>query len=64
MAAVFGDTEDIAVYSADIHLDHNTHELYVDEHGQQQTRRIATGEEDANTYETTEKKDVAHVDKV
>ncbi|KAK5071465.1 hypothetical protein LTS08_004791 [Lithohypha guttulata] len=64
MAAVFGDTEDIAVYSADIHLDHNTHELYVDEHGQQQTRRIATGEEGANTYESTEKKEAAHVDKV
>lgn len=45
MAAIFGDTEDVAVYSADIHLDHNTHEIFVDEHGAQQVRRITIAEE-------------------
>ena len=31
MAKLFGDDEHIAVYSSAIHLDHNTHELMVDE---------------------------------
>jgi len=39
MAAVFGDTDDIAVYSADIHVDHTTHEVVVDEHDGTQVRR-------------------------
>ena len=31
MAKLFGDDEHIAVYSTAIHLDHNTHELMIDE---------------------------------
>jgi hypothetical protein len=29
MAKIFGDTEDIMVFSSDLHIDHNTHELVV-----------------------------------
>ncbi|KAF2656472.1 MFS general substrate transporter [Lophiostoma macrostomum CBS 122681] len=29
MAKIFGDTEDIVVFSSDVHVDHNTHELVV-----------------------------------
>lgn len=32
MAKIFGDTDDIMVYAADIHIDHNTHELIVEAH--------------------------------
>jgi len=31
MGALFG--EDVAVYSEDLHVDHRTHELVVDKHG-------------------------------
>jgi hypothetical protein len=31
MAKLFGDDEHIAVYSTAIHVDHNTHELMIDE---------------------------------
>jgi hypothetical protein len=31
MAKLFGDDELIAVYASAIHMDHNTHELIVDE---------------------------------
>lgn len=34
MAKLFGDTDDIIVYAADIHIDHNTHELVVEAHGE------------------------------
>ena len=39
MAAVFGDTENVAVFSADIHFDQSTHEMVVDEHGSAEVRR-------------------------
>jgi hypothetical protein len=42
IAALFGDTEEIMVFSEDIHIDHTTHELIVDEHGHTGVRRIAT----------------------
>lgn len=43
MAKLFGDSDDIAVYADDIHMDHNTHELVVDEHGRSDgMRRVAT----------------------
>lgn len=29
MAKIFGDTEDVMVFSEDLHVDHNTHELVV-----------------------------------
>jgi hypothetical protein len=29
MAKIFGDTEGIMVFSSDLHIDHNTHELVV-----------------------------------
>jgi hypothetical protein len=32
IAAIFGDTEDIMVYSADIHINHTTHQLEVGAH--------------------------------
>jgi hypothetical protein len=35
MAKLFGDTDDIMVYAEDIHIDHNTHELVVEEHGKE-----------------------------
>lgn len=33
MAKIFGETEEIMVWSDDLHVDHNTHELIVEEHG-------------------------------
>lgn len=33
MAKIFGDTEDIMVFSSDLHIDHNTHELVVSDKG-------------------------------
>ena len=41
MAKIFGDT-DIAVYSDDIHVDHNTHELVVEAHDGSHVQRVAT----------------------
>jgi hypothetical protein len=29
MAKIFGDTDDIMVFSSDLHVDHNTHELVI-----------------------------------
>lgn len=29
MAKIFGDVDDIMVFSSDLHVDHNTHELVV-----------------------------------
>lgn len=48
MSALFGDTDDIAVYAADIHLDHTTHEIVVDEHGQEQLRRRSANQQRAS----------------
>ena len=42
MAKLFGDTDDIAVFSDDIHVDHNTHELVVEAHGGSHVQRVAT----------------------
>lgn len=72
MAKIFGDTEDIAVLAEDIHLDPTTHEIFVDEHGQQQVRRITTAEEKeaarqaeaASTNKGHGHANVSHVDKV
>lgn len=41
MAKIFGDT-DVQVFAEDIHIDRNTHELVVDEHGNHSVQRIAT----------------------
>ncbi len=41
MAKLFGDT-DIAVYQEDIHVDHNTHELVVEQHDGSHVTRVAT----------------------
>ena len=41
MAKLFGDT-DVQVFAEDIHIDHNTHELVVDEHGNHAVHRVAT----------------------
>lgn len=62
MAALFGDTDDIAVFSADIHLDHNTHEIFVDEHGKEQIRQIASTQNDtqANGDSHTVQKEGVH----
>ena len=40
MAKLFGD--DVAVLAQDIHLDHNTHELYINGHDGVDVRKIAT----------------------
>jgi hypothetical protein len=43
MARLFGDNDDIAVYADEIHVDHNTHELVIDEHGRAHgIHRVAT----------------------
>ena len=52
MAAVFGDTEDIAVYSADIHVDHTTHEVIVDEHEGTQVRRRSARDVESGGHAT------------
>ena len=33
MAKIFGDTEDVVVFSSDLHIDYNTHELVVERKG-------------------------------
>ena len=33
IAALFGDTDEVMVFSKDIHVDHATHELVIDTHG-------------------------------
>ena len=33
VAKIFGETQDIMVFAEDLHVDHNTHELVVEEHG-------------------------------
>lgn len=42
MGLIFGD--DVAVYAQDLHVDHNTHELFVNKHGDQshQLERVAS----------------------
>jgi len=63
MAAIFGDTEDIAVYSADIHVDHNTHDIVVDEHGEGQARRRSSAR-DIESSGAEKVHATGHVDKV
>lgn len=49
MAKLFGDGEDIMVYAEDIHVDHNTHELVVEAHGEKNGLvHIATEGDNAN----------------
>jgi len=36
VAKIFGDTDEVMVYSEDIHVDHTTHELVVDPHAGEQ----------------------------
>ena len=33
IAKIFGETDEIMVFSEDLHVDHNTHQLVVEEHG-------------------------------
>ena len=33
IAALFGDQDEVMIFSEDIHVDHTTHELVVDTHG-------------------------------
>ena len=33
IAALFGDQDEVMIFSEDIHVDHTTHELVVDAHG-------------------------------
>ncbi|OAL40054.1 hypothetical protein AYO20_00472 [Fonsecaea nubica] len=40
MAKLFGD--EVAVYAEDLHVDHRTHELIVDEHGHHDIHKVAT----------------------
>lgn len=46
VAAIFGDLDEVMVFSEDIHVDHITHELVIDSHGGaadgKVTRRVAT----------------------
>ena len=51
MAKLFGDTDDIMVYAEDIHIDHNTHELVVEAHGEKNGLvHVATEGGNANTH--------------
>jgi hypothetical protein len=59
MAKLFGDTDDIMVYAEDIHIDHNTHELVVEEHGKENgLTHVAT---EVNRKEVTEKGNAAEM---
>jgi hypothetical protein len=42
IAGIFGDMEEVMVFSEDIHVDHATHELVVGTHGQAGVVRVAT----------------------
>jgi hypothetical protein len=47
IAALFGDQDEVMIFSEDIHVDHTTHELVVDTHGGSRadggvTHRVAT----------------------
>jgi hypothetical protein len=46
IAALFGDRDEVMIFSEDIHVDHTTHELVVDTHGARAdggiTHRVAT----------------------
>jgi hypothetical protein len=33
IAALFGDQDEVMIFSEDIHIDHTTHELIIDTHG-------------------------------
>ena len=55
MAKLFGD--EVAVYEADLHVDHNTHELVVEEHDTH-VHRVAT---EAGVPTDAEKANTAHV---
>ncbi|OQV02402.1 hypothetical protein CLAIMM_07606 [Cladophialophora immunda] len=67
IAAVFGDTEEVMVYSEDIHVDHRTHDLVVDLHtgntvagsGDEALRRVAT---EATGAQAGTKHETAHVE--
>jgi MFS family permease len=59
MAKLFGDTEDIAVFADDIHVDHNTHELVVDKHdGGNEMHRVVTEAGVPEKIVGTQKKEV------
>jgi hypothetical protein len=63
MAKLFGDDEHIAVYASAIHLDHNTHELIVDE--KNGLHHVATEADKARIAETGEKRaDPVHIEQV
>ena len=59
MAKLFGDTEHIVVFSDAIHVDHNTHELVVDEKGG--LHHVAT---EADRPSTAKHAEAAHVERV
>ena len=39
---IFGDEDEIGVFMKDIHMDEKTHELVIDQHGNDKLTRIAT----------------------
>jgi hypothetical protein len=40
IAAIFGDADEVMVFSDDIHVDHNTHELVIEAHGGHGLRHV------------------------
>ncbi|OAL34542.1 hypothetical protein AYO20_06172 [Fonsecaea nubica] len=67
ISVIFGDTDEVVVYSEDIHVDHQTHDLVMDVHtgktvggaGDESIRKVATegpGDQGGN------KKEAAHVE--
>lgn len=53
IAILFGDKDEIVVYSEDIHIDNTTHELVIGEHGNAKVSHVAT-----EATRPTESKDI------
>jgi hypothetical protein len=56
IAALFGDKEDIMVYQAQIHVDHTTHKLVIEDRGSE----IETAQRQTEQKERPVQRDVIH----
>jgi sugar porter (SP) family MFS transporter len=62
MAEIFGDTDDIAVYLKDVHIDHRTHQLVVDDHHKgSNLHKVAT---EAHKAHAAHQEDIARNEKI
>lgn len=62
MAKLFGDTDDIAVYAEDIHLDPTTHQIVTDEHGHRRVFKRSDEDIEAIANGAAEKSTSSHVE--